>query len=100
MNVIATVRVQPDFIDVVKMDACNHSTQAHIQFITITGLAFEQVFDTVTNSDAYWKKAYHNVLKVVIKQYLQVLCLFDMKDGNTCSSSPSFIVISYNKFIG
>ena len=41
-NVMATVTGQPYLVDVVKMDACNHSTfsKSIIQSVTVAGISF------------------------------------------------------------
>ena len=77
LNVIATVRGRPYLIDVVKMHACNHSTfsQAIIQAATGAGIAFEQVIVIVSDSAAYCKKAYRDVLSAVFSKSTHVLCL-------------------------
>ena len=45
LNVIATVRGQPYLIDVVKMDACNHSTfsKAIVQSVSNVKIIFDDV---------------------------------------------------------
>ena len=77
LNVIATVRGQPYLIDVVKMDACNHSTfsKAIIQSVTGAGISFDDVIAIVSDSAAYWKKAYRDVLTVVFPKSTHILCL-------------------------
>ena len=66
LNVIATIRGKPYLIDVVKSDACNHYTfsQAIIQSVTGAGIAFDQVIAVISDSAAYCKKAYHDVLSI------------------------------------
>ena len=74
LNVVATVRGQPYLINVVKMEACNNSTfsQAIIQSVTVAGIAFIAI---VSDSAAYCKKAYRDVLSVVFTKSTHVLCL-------------------------
>ena len=76
-NVVATLRGQPYLIDVVKMGACNHSTfsQAIIQSVTGAGIAFDQVIAIVSDSPAYCKKAYREVLSFMYTKSTHVLCL-------------------------
>ena len=77
LNVVATVRGQPYLINVVKMEACNNSTfsQAIIQSVTGAGIAFDQLIAIVSDSAAYCKKAYRDVLSVVFTKSTHVLCL-------------------------
>ena len=77
LNVIAGVQGKPFLIGVVKMEACNHSTfsQAIIQSVSEAGIAFENVTSIVSDSAAYCKKAYRDVLSAVYPNSVHVLCL-------------------------
>ena len=77
LNVIASVRDKTFLISVVKMDLCNHSTfsQAIIKTVSEVGVAFNNVISVVSNSAAYCKKAYRDVLSVVYPKSLHVLCI-------------------------
>ena len=77
LNVIATVNSQAYLIGVKKMGACNHSTfsQAIIQAITTAQIQFEDVISIVTDSAAYCKKAYREVLSAVFPQSTHILCV-------------------------
>ena len=57
-NVMATVTGQPYLVDVVKMDACNHSTfsKSIIQSVTVAGISFVDVIAIVSDGAAYCKK--------------------------------------------
>ena len=67
LNVIATVKGRPHIVDVVKMDACNHSTlsQVIIKSVTVVGIAFHNVMAIVSDSAAYCKKAYRALFQAV-----------------------------------
>ena len=77
LNVIASVRGKPYLIGVVQMEACNHSTfsQAIIRSVTDIGITFEQITAVVSDSAAYCKKAYRDVLSAVFPNSVHVLCL-------------------------
>ena len=77
LNVIATVHGQAYLIGVKKMGACNHSTfsQAIIQAVTSAQIRFEDVMAIVSDSAAYCKKAYREVLSAVFAQSTHILCL-------------------------
>ena len=77
LNVIATVDGRPYLVGVVKMGACNHSTfsQAIIKSVTDVGIAFDNVMAIVSDSAAYCKKAYRDILSVVFPKSTHVLCL-------------------------
>ena len=77
LNVIANVRGKPYLIEVVQMEACNHSTfsQAIIWSVTDIGITFEQITAVVSDSAAYCKKAYRDVLSAVFPNSVHVLCL-------------------------
>ena len=76
LNVIASVRGKPFLIGVVKMDTCNHSTfsQAIIKSVSEVGIAFDHVICIVSDSAAYCKKAYRDVLSAVYPNSVHVLC--------------------------
>lgn len=59
------------------MDACNHSTfsQAIIKSVSELGIAFDQVVSVVSDSAAYCKKAYRDVLSAVYPNSVHVCCL-------------------------
>lgn len=67
----------PYIINVVKMEACNNSifSQAIIQSVTGAGITFDQVTAIVSDSAAYNKKAYQDVLSIVFTKNQHVLCL-------------------------
>ena len=77
LNVIASILGKPYLIGVIKMEACNHKTfsQAIIRSVTDIGIEFSQVISVVSNSAAYCKKAYRDVLSAVFSNSLHVLCL-------------------------
>ena len=77
LNVIASVRGQPFLIGLVKMASCNHSTfsQGIIRSVTDVGISFEHVMSIVTDSAAYCKKAYKDVLSAVYPDSIHVLCI-------------------------
>ena len=77
LNVVATVRGQPYLINVVKLAACNNSTfsQAIIRSVTGAGIEFDHVIAIVSDSAAYCKKAYRDVLSVVFTKSTHILCL-------------------------
>ena len=77
LNVLATVQGKPYLIGVVKMEACNHSTfsQAVIRSVTDIGIQFNQVTAVVSDSAAYCKKAYNDVLSAIFPNSVHVLCL-------------------------
>lgn len=66
----------PYIINVVKMEACNNSifSQAIIQSVTGAGITFDQVTAIVSDSAAYNKKAYQDVLSIVFTKNQHVLC--------------------------
>ena len=71
--------LKPYLINVVKMDACNHSTlsQAIIQSVSEAQIAFENVAAIVSDSATYMycKKAYREVLSAVYPKSVYILCL-------------------------
>ena len=77
LNVIACVQGKPYLINVVKMDACNHSTfsQAIIKSVSEARIAFENVAAIVSDRAAYCKKAYREVLSAVYPESVHILCL-------------------------
>ena len=77
LNVLATLRGKPYLIGVVKMDACNHSTfsQAIISSVSEVGITFHNVISVVSDSAAYCKKAFKDVLSAVYPKSVHVLCL-------------------------
>ena len=68
---------KPYFIGVRRMEACNHSTfsQSIIRSVTEVGIQFDQVRAVVSDSTAYCKKAYREVLSAVFPDSIHVLCL-------------------------
>ena len=56
------------------MGACNHSTfsQAMIKSVTDVDIAFDNVMAIVSDSAAYCKKAYRDVLSVVFPKSTHV----------------------------
>ena len=77
LNVVAGVRGCYYLIDVIKMEACNHATlsQAIIQAVTGIGIQFADVVAVVTDSAAYCKKAFREVLSPMFPNATHVLCL-------------------------
>ena len=77
LNVIARVRDKIFTIGVVNMDSCNHSTfsQAIIKTVSEVGVAFNNVISAASDSAAYCKKAYRDVLSVVYPNSLHILCI-------------------------
>ena len=77
LNVIASIRGRPFLINVVKMDACNHSTvsQAIIKSVSEIGIDFDHVIAIVSDSAAYCKKAYNDVLSAIFPNSMHVLCI-------------------------
>ena len=77
LNVIASKQGKPFLIGVAKMETCNHSTfsQSIIRSVTDTGIQFDDVVAVVTDSAAYCKKAYNDVLSAVFPNSFHVLCL-------------------------
>ena len=77
LNVIASVKGKPYLIGVVKMEACNHSTfsQAIISSVSEAGIAFQNVTAVVSDSAAYCKKAYRDVMSAVYSNSVHILCL-------------------------
>ena len=77
LNVIASVRGRPFLIGVVKMDACNHGTfsQAIIKSVSDVGIGFDHVLSIVSDSAAYCKKAFKDVLSAVYPNSLHVRCI-------------------------
>ena len=74
LNITASVRGRPFVIVVVKMDACNHSTssQAIIKSVTDVGIGFDRVLSIVSDSAAYCKKAFKDVVSAVYPNSLHV----------------------------
>lgn len=77
LNVLATIRGKSYLIGVVRMEACNHSTfsQAILKSAAEVELPFDRVRAIVSDSAAYCKKAYREVLSAVFPQSTHVLCL-------------------------
>ena len=73
LNVIACVQGKLYLINVVKMDACNHSTFS--QSVSEAQIAFENVAAIVSDSAAYCKKAYREFLSAVYPKSVHILCL-------------------------
>ena len=77
LNVIAMVREKSFLIGVEKMSACNHATfsQAIIKCVTEVGIKYEQVIAIVSDSAAYCKKAFRDVLSAIFPNAIHVRCL-------------------------
>ena len=77
LHTIASIRDRPFVIGVVKMASCNHSTfsQGIIRSVTDVGISFENAMSIVTDSAAYCKKAYKDVLSAVYPYPIHVLCI-------------------------
>ena len=77
LNVIAMVREKSFLIGVEKMSACNHATfsQAIIKCVTEVGIKYKQVIAIVSDSAAYCKKAFRDVLSAVFPNSIHVRCL-------------------------
>ena len=59
------------------MEACNHSTlsQGILKSVADVELPFDRIHAVITDSAAYCKKAYRDVLSAVLPHSIQVLCL-------------------------
>lgn len=77
LNVLATIRGNSYLIGVVRMEACNHSTfsQAILKCVAEVELPYDRIRAVVSDSAAYCKKAYREVLSAVFPQSTHVLCL-------------------------
>ena len=77
LNVIASIRGKPYLIGVIKIEACNRKTFSQAIFRSVTDIVieFSQVISVVSDSAAYCKKAYRDVLSAVFSNSLHVLCL-------------------------
>ena len=77
LNVLATVKQESYLIGVVRMEACNHSTlsQGILKSVADMELPFDRIHAVITDSAAYCKKAYRDVLSAVFPHSIQVLCL-------------------------
>ena len=77
LNVLATVKQESYLIGVVRIEACNHSTlsQGILKSVADVELPFDQIHAVITDSAAYCKKAYRDVLSAVLPHSIQVLCL-------------------------
>lgn len=77
LNVIALLEGKPVLLNSVSMEKCNHSTvsQAVIKTITDYGIEFGNVAAIVTDSAAYCKKAFNDVLSSLLPNALHVLCI-------------------------
>ena len=77
LNVIATIRGKCYLIGIAKMDACNHSTfsQEIVKCVSGVEIPFDRVRAVVSDSAAYCKKAYREVLSPLFPKSTHVLCL-------------------------
>ena len=77
LNVIATIRGKCYLIGIAKMDACNHSTfsQEIVKCVSGVEIPFDRVRAVVTDSAAYCKKAYREILSPLFPKSTYVLCL-------------------------
>jgi hypothetical protein len=77
LNVVAGLAGRYFLIDVVTMTACNHATmsQAVIQAVTGADIKFNDVMAIVSDSAAYCKKAFKDVLAPVFPNATHVLCI-------------------------
>ena len=77
LNVLASFSGKTYLIDVVKMEACNHSTfnRVVLKAVAEVELPYERICGVVTDSAAYCKKAYWDILSTVFPNSTHVLCL-------------------------
>ena len=77
LNVLASFSGKTYLIDVVKMEACNHSTfsRAILKAVAEVELPYERICGEVSDSAAYCKKAYRDILSAVFPNSTHVLCL-------------------------
>lgn len=77
LNVVVGVRGSYYLLDVVTLEACNHATfsESVIKAVTGAGISFQNVIAVVSDSAAYCKKAFRDVLAAVFPSAVHVLCL-------------------------
>ncbi|KAK6189098.1 hypothetical protein SNE40_005140 [Patella caerulea] len=77
LNIMFSVYGEVYLVDCVTMGACNHSTvsQAVVKTVTDYGIEYNNVMAVVTDSAAYCKKAYKDVLSGLFPQSTHVPCL-------------------------
>lgn len=77
LNVVVGVRGKYYILDVVTLEACNHATfsEAVIKAVTGAGISFQNIIAVVSDSAAYCKKAFRDVLAAVFPAAVHVLCL-------------------------
>ena len=71
LNVLATVKQKSYLIGVMWMEACNHSTlsQGILKSVADVELPFDRIHAVITDSAAYCKKAYREVVSGVSTRY-------------------------------
>ena len=77
LNVIASIHGKPYLIGGGHMEACNHCSfsQAIIRSVTDIDIEFSHITAVVSDSAAYCRKAYREVLSAVVPNSVHVLCL-------------------------
>lgn len=77
LNVIALVKGKPYLIDVVSLEACNHATfsQGIIRAVSDMGISYDSIMAVVSDSAAYTRKAYREVLSAVFPKAVHVRCM-------------------------
>ena len=77
LNILATIRGKSYLIGIVRPDACNHSTfsRAIMKCVAEVDILYERIHAFVTDSAAYCKKAYREVLSPLFPRSTHVLCL-------------------------
>ena len=77
LNIVALVKGDSYLICVERMTACNHATfsQSIIKVVGDIGIKFEHVTAIISDSAAYCKKAYREILSVVFSKSVHVRCL-------------------------
>lgn len=94
LHVVVGIHGSYYLIDVIKMDACNHGTlsRAVIQAVSGVDIKFTDVTAFVSDSAAYCKKAFREVLSAVFPNAIHVLCLAHVLNlaGDVFVSWPDF----------
>ena len=77
LNVLAIVRGKSYLIDVITLTACNHQTLSRGIVSAVQAMEIDNgnVTAIITDSAAYCKKAFKDVLSVVYPNATQILCL-------------------------
>ena len=77
LNILARIRNKVFIIDVLFLEVCNHQTlsQSIIKCVTTYGVQYNVIKSVVTDSAAYCKKAYRDVLLAIFTESRHILCL-------------------------